>query len=302
MLVKELAMLERELLLTKLVGLKFFEKGEFIMKRIFQTITMMVLISVLTINVKAAVDDQDSIYEERKQIILRDSVASNVIMFEKEDEQVLDSEIKKILESSSDNGIVPVAIGWTTVHLKEVEDANGNLQYVPMTTSEVEESKIEIMPFSSSGKPTVKGNFTLYTLVGYDNYDPTALFAESIGEWSVGSGTSNGTHVASDDFITMTWPKNYTLKSSSLLGAFSGSYKKDEAYKSVVWGFGEKKGTVTLMTNGINDGSTGTRKWISKYVHTWEKTVPTFSFSATDVGISLTDSDASWQISSSLIY
>lgn len=36
----------------------------------------------------------------------------------------------------------------------------------------------------NTGTTSKKGNFTLYTFVGYDNYDSKTLYVDSIGSWS----------------------------------------------------------------------------------------------------------------------
>ena len=152
---------------------------------------------------------------------------------------------------------------------------------------------------NGNGKATVKGNLTLYTFAGYDNYNPKLLYGDSIAIWNGGEIGSNGPDNDNDDFITITWPAGHVLLSSGLIGG-NNSYKKDEGYNSVVWAAKEKKGTMRLQTTGRNDSGISTKKWVSKYVHTWTKTVPSFNISATDVGITLADTDASWQIASSI--
>ncbi|AGB19190.1 hypothetical protein V6B95_00225 [Thermoanaerobacterium saccharolyticum] len=281
-------------------------------------VLLVMLISVSTLNCIYASEvqtDSSSFYEEKGQIIF-DSVkltnkngrieiqkSTNMEQSQKLAQKLDDPDIQNILSKYMGEGKTPVAIGWTKVYLKDSKDPNNKTGVVPMTIEDVERLSSNIAsPNDASGTPTVKGNFTLYTLVGYDNYDPAALFAESIGKWNGGQYGSNGPANDNDDFMTITWPNGYVLTSSAVFGDCSEPYKKDEAYSSVVWGFGEESGEVILASNGRNDNSSGTRKWVSKYVHTWAETVPSFNISLTDVGITLTNSSASWQIASSLIY
>ena len=75
-----------------------------------------------------------------------------------------------------------------------------------------------------------------------------------------------------------------------------------EGQGSVIWAFREKLGTVRLKSVGVRDEGTKTRKWVSHYVHTWIKTVPSYNFSVADLGLTLTDADGSWLLASSVIY
>lgn len=279
------------------------------------SIAVLLAISVPSYAAELKTENPD-IYQEKGQLVF-DSVEltnvngnieikanSNPAQAQALSVKLEDTEVQQILSDFIDQGKTPVAIGWTKIYLKDSSDPNAIGQVEPMTIADVQNSSHGVVvPYGTgTGTPTVKGNFTLYTLAGFDNYDPTALFASSVGKWSGGVGGSNGPETLADDFMTMTWPSGHVLLASGLLGTYFGGYKHDEGYGSVVFGFGEKKGTVTLSTTGRQDSSSGTRKWISNYVHTWGETVPTFNIAVGDLGISLTDTTISWTIASSVIY
>lgn len=68
-------------------------------------------------------------------------------------------------------------------------------------------------------------------------------------------------------------------------------------------GFEEATGRTSLGTTGRQQSqATVTREWSTKYVHTWESISPSFSISATGVGISGTPTDKSWQIVTYVAY
>jgi hypothetical protein len=286
------------------------------MKKFVSIFLSCVLLIALSTTVGAAEVPSVSspIYEEKGQVIF-DSVKlenedgkvkiqanSNFEQAQQLAPKLKDPSIQKILSKYIAQGKTPVAIGWTKVYLKVSEDSKNETAEVPMTITDMKKLSNDDSDGKTVEPLTQKGNFTLYTLVGYDNYDPLMLYGESIGEWNDGSYGNNGPASDNDDFITISWPDGCILLSSTVLGDYTGSYENDEAYSSVVWGFGEEDGTVTLLSDGRDEGGSGTRKWISKYVHTWQNTIPSFSFTTSGVGITLTNSSASWQLSSSVIF
>ncbi|WP_310602841.1 hypothetical protein [Anaerosporobacter sp.] len=264
------------------------------------------------INAQKAPLVQSEIYEEKGQIIL-DSVSltnndgavgisntTNLIQAKQISQQLQDPQIQSVLSDYMENDRTPIGIGWTRVYF----DGEGDtIDDVPMTVNEMEEyKKSNFVKAMVQGKSTTYGyNFTLYTIVGYDNWNPSITYADSVAEWSLGSAGKNGPSYTDDDFITMSWPKGFVLLTSGLSGG-TNQYKKKEAYSSVVWGFEEKVGKTILMTTGKNDNSSVTRKWVSDYVHTWGETTPSFEISLSGISVSLSSSSMSWQVASSLVY
>lgn len=294
------------------------------MKRLISIIVPFAFLLLLTMPVDANADssvsvnlgynigetlDLSPIYEEKGQVTF-DAVklmnrggevsiqsSSNMDQSALLEEKLEEPDVQKILSDYINQGKTPVAISWTKVYVKDsLLGGKGNV--IPMTVSEVEQSTYNTL------QNTPSKNFTLYTIAGYDNWNPRLLWANAVGVWSdetllPGLNSPNGTN---DDFITLSWPEGYTVLGSGVSGAYSRAYKHDEAYSSVVWGFREKLGTVSLLTTGRADNPVGTRKWISKYVHTWETVVPSFTFSKYDVSITLAFGSDSWQTSNMLLY
>ena len=288
-------------------------RSEIMKIRFITLLTLLVLIIIPTHIVFADVFleegskciKEDSIYEEKGQIVFKESdilkIRDNYRNFNRYNvnyndelaELLSDSNFKDALYEYMTEDRTPVAVGWSRVYFKNLDTGKSSL----MTKSDYNGISFEK---NGNGKATLKGNLTLYTFAGYDNYNPKLLYGDSIAIWNGGEIGSNGPDNDNDDFITITWPAGHVLLSSGLIGG-NNSYKKDEGYTSVVWAAKEKKGTMRLQTTGRNDSGISTKKWVSKYVHTWTKTVPSFNISATDVGITLADKDASWQIASSVV-
>lgn len=283
-------------------------------KKLISIIMCSILIGVtpIPINATEIPQEQSETYEEKGQIIL-DSVSlvnndgevtvTNTANFKQSkqvSQQIQDPQIQSVLSDYMEDNKTPIGIGWTRIYFNNEGDT---IDETPMTVDEMEQySAFNLIKPMAQGQPSTHGyNFTLYTIVGYDNWDPSTTYASSVSEWSLGSAGNDGPSYTDDDFITMSWPKGFVLLSSGLSGGWN-QYKRDEAYSSVVWGFEEKVGKATLLTTGKNDNSTVTRKWVSNYVHTWGETTPSFEISTSGLSVSLSNSSKSWQVASSLVY
>lgn len=291
------------------------------MKKLLSCVLMIVVVLSLSTNLSAQemkIHGATEFYEEKGQINLSNCeftlVDEQLIITQKQSsplysrseknrvlQHLTESEgLKKAIQNIVENGGQVDAIGYTTVYLKEVVDGNG-VNYIPMT-------KDEMVSLRASGSTVPKGLFTLYT-TAYHTQRGTTRYVEasSVGHWGGGVGTAANTPGWGDDFITMSLPSEYLLSTSSFSGGFLGSYKHDEGYSSVVYGFSEYDGSLytpnpVLYTTGNRSATAvSNKKFVSKYVHTWLGTTPSFSFSPSGVSVSLPNSNYSWQIASSVI-
>jgi hypothetical protein len=205
-------------------------------------------------------------------------------------------ELSNTLKFMVKNNQTPVAIGYTTINLKEVTDEQGK-HLEPMTVAD--------MAPQASGSTTKKGLLTLYTAAYLSTSGSTKYVdAYSIAHWSSGVGTPSDVPYYYDDFITLSLPSQYILTDSGMTGDLSTSYKHEEDYSTVVYGYLADNGVSVasdpqLWAYGQSTSATSSKKFVSKYVHTWATITPSFSITPAGVSISL-GGTASWQIASSL--
>ncbi len=216
------------------------------------------------------------------------------------------AELKNLLKTiiSKKDGTLN-AIGYTTVYTKVVTDASGK-HLEPITKAEASEAKKEnsISSFTA-GTPTPYYSLTLYTAANLTIRNSVKYVdAYSVAHWSAGVGVPISSPAMGSDFITLTIPSEYMLTSSYLTGGYN-SYKNSEGYSSVIYGFDEwisdyYAADITLFAGGQSTKTaTSSKKFISKYVHTYGYAMPSFTIGSTDIGIALGTS--SWQIASSVI-
>jgi hypothetical protein len=237
-----------------------------------------------------------SIEPKTGKINIKQNKAANSTAQSKLEQQLLNNkELNDSLKMLINSGKKATAIGYTTVYLKEVTDQQGT-HLEPMTAAEV----------NAAGGKTSKGLLSLYTSAYVTTRGSTKYVdAYSVAHWGNGIGMPSSTPASGDDFITMSLPSDYMLTDSSMSDTL-GDYKHDEDYSSVVYGFTEWDGMdvavdPTLSVYGHSTSSIGTKKFVSKYVHTWASVDPVFSISKDGVSISLgSESGSSWQIASSV--
>lgn len=214
-----------------------------------------------------------------------------------------DEQTQNVMRNYISEGKTLKAIGWTKVYCEEDEDGN----ITPITVGEaIKNIDSGISPASTvvgnpnNGKP----NFTLYTMVGYDNYEPSLLFAYSIGKWSTGVAISDEFRPEKnyDDFMSIEWPTGYHINNE---GGINGGSKYDSIYlhdiseNTLIYGFKEGYGEIQVASLGYNKSASGKNKWTSHYIHTWRKSAATIAVGVPS-GVTITgvDNNTSWQVAS----
>lgn len=280
-------------------------------------LSLAVLLSISSPTVLAGGSNVDTsqFYEEKGQIVF-DSIdiknvngkleiqnSSNLGQAQELSNILTDKDFEQVLIDLMVQDKNPLAVGWTRLYLKESQDGS----FVPMTIAEVQREQGGITPnYTKIGVPTTKPLFTLYTLIGYDNWAPNDIFAWSVATWTNGGAGPDGPSYLHNDFITMTWPEGYVVTHSNIFGNYmSSGWKSDEDYRTVVWTFVETYGTVTLDTLAVNSTYTGgLRKWVSNYTHCWQE--PNAQLSVIPVPpfiqVHFSDINKNWTAASSVTY
>lgn len=288
-------------------------------KIISAILTLSFLATSIPLSVHAS-DANNEIYQETGQIIfdnLNVEVKDNELTYapkmrslsaslqqikldkELEKNPGFEDELVKIFNDEVYEGQTIVAVGYTRVYLKEVTE-NDKTHVEPMTVQEYQNSQL-----TRAGDTQTKGSLTLSVAVGIDNWDRNLASCYGYADWVYDRYGTDKENVDpyNDDFMTVSQAANFYLSSDSLSGVAKNGYRMDKALGSVVYGFEEATGRTSLGTTGRQQSqATVTREWSTKYVHTWESISPSFSISATGVGISGTPTDKSWQIVTYVAY
>ncbi|MDD2483696.1 MAG: hypothetical protein PHQ50_01515 [Eubacteriales bacterium] len=233
---------------------------------------------------------------------------------EESDAKFISSEIGKskelgdMIRSSIQNGETPVAIGYTIVELKTVEDENGNWHFQPFTVAEKQQA------LRGTGNTVSKGNLRLYT---YAATISGGVIAKSTASWTTDYTLDFSKRPANgDDFISITAPSAYNYQSDSFWAKLlnTNTYlpnqyfsRNDQDYTSVVYQFTEYRENVFQVSKAqLQMNCTGTvsgsKTFISKYVHTWQTAVPSISIGLSGVTFGLGGmSDRAWQVASNVV-
>ncbi len=212
-------------------------------------------------------------------------------------------QIKESLIKDINNNVVPQAIGYTTYNLKEVQDSDGKIHYEPMTVSEVNAT--------NSADSTTKYNLTITLNVNtYTGGSTRYLGVHTHIYWAPAVDLAGERRVAngSDDFCSLSIPTVYKININSnggIEGFCTNPYLKDVSDHAAVAGFRENNGGTYMRASSTRSasGSVAKRRFVTKYVHTWEDAVPSISISSSgDVTFGLTSSKEMWQIAAYVDY
>ncbi len=263
-------------------------------------------------NIVSPADSVDDLVQVTGQIVFDDINESTISSINCENSSVLvspqtlefynnsDESTQQIIRDYIKDGRTIKAIGWTKVFVQE--NSEGNL--VPMTMADLINNingDFLIEP-TKTGRPNDdKPNVVLYTIVGYDNYEPSLLFANSVVEWSVAqtAGSSSAPEPNYDDFLSIEWPDGYFVNNADIIGSVKNEYMQDISDATVIYGFIEQKGKAQINSLGYNKASTDNNRWSSHYVHTWgEVGINIEAGIPSGISISASSTKGNWQIAS----
>lgn len=215
-------------------------------------------------------------------------------------------QLAAVLAEQMEDGKIPLAIGYTRVYLKEVEDEKGEKHFEPISNAEALSDTI-------SGNKEKRGNLTLYTTAFATKQGITA---ESVAQWGTNFQLSQeNTPAAYDDYISIKTSNKYIINSTTFNAKMTNGEslpkkffsKKNEKEASVVYAFKEMvenayslKSIRLKIDCGKNGTPPATIKSVSKYVHTWGAGQVEIGFDVTGPTFTLTNVKKSWQIASSV--
>lgn len=211
----------------------------------------------------------------------------------------LTKEIKDMVQ----DGDEPVAVGYTRVYLKEVQDEDGRIHVEPITVAEAS-TELE-------GDKEKRGNLTLYTTAFATRYGITV---KSIAQWSTKYYITGENRAAEyEDYISASTSNKYILNRDTFKATMSnGSPLASKFYSrtktgtaSSVYAFSEMVPNVFQIKDAtltIHCGKNGTLPKIvkskSKYVHTWGKGNVSITIGTGGADFTLEKGSKSWQIES----
>lgn len=192
------------------------------------------------------IENGSEIYQETGQIDLRvldisyDGISDEIIVRSTPSiESILNKQLLKCeLDNSSDyeeilkilliNGEAPDIIGYTSVYLKEVVDEDDSVLCEPMTINEYQGYlNNQATPLAiGDNSYSLGGNLTLHTGASFRGDD---IYANSYATYSKNTVASDVPTEGCYDFIGITFPTAYTLKSGFGVGTSNyNTYIADE--------------------------------------------------------------------------
>lgn len=299
------------------------QKRTFVLNNVSK-IFILLLIFSLCIQPAFAAEQNNAMYIEKQQIQLEnlDLEVTNEGIKVKSGNSESKEELENLLAKSNhledfmqeliNNGEEILAIGSSTVMLKEVGvDSNGEVQYVPMTQSEVMQVNTR-----ATGAEESRGNLTLYTMATKAD---GGLHAYSCAEWSDQIRlTGENKRATERDYISITAERegllvvnrSFSANTQSGYSLPSSRYScSDLAYTTVVYDFEEYNSnssvdydvTFAVLSATYNGDYSGNIRLVSKYVHTWKDVNIGVSIGAKSVTFNISNSNAAWQIPSEVI-
>ena len=277
---------------------------------------MTIVMTLSTCTISAFAKDNE-IYEERDQIELK-----NLNFDVNDDELHVTPKSKSVTSAENDiistieksevmqdliidmvnKGATPIAIGSTTVYLKDEVQADGTVVQVPMTKYDFEQSR-------TIGKPSYSPTkaFKLHTAASFIG---TKIAATSSAEYvSKGLvGQSEFPQVGCYDYIGLTMPTQYTLTGDELTNKNIRSYTEDNTNNAILKGILLRPSpsapavtNIRLSAYGLKNSNVTNKKVISHYVHNWKSAKLSISFSSSGAGLSVSTSSKNWKISSYVV-
>lgn len=266
---------------------------------------------------------QDDVYVEKGQITLKNLDLSYNKTTDKlcvnEKENSISSTIEKerlinaidsspelydnLKQITQDDNNELQAISYSRIFFDEKDNTFDNS---PMTNAEYNSARSSI----NNGTPTKspEGMFTLYTAAYIDQYT-NQLFGQSNGSYSINNHGSSENPSSYYDYVSVSLPSVYLLKSSAIYTDNLSQYKTYETDSAVAYRVQLfKNGSTTSYTKvllsaaGTSSASKTGRKVISNYMHTWGTVNASFSYnSSSGITIGATSGTAKWVLASSVI-
>lgn len=224
-----------------------------------------------------------------------------------------DQKLKDLIYNKIQDGATPLAISYSRVYLKEVQDNDGNFNFIPYTKKEITELKNSISPYSNSynkSSPNSHNNLTLYTVA----FDFNAhIVAETVFTWNLPfiAGPSSKPFMP-EDYVSLSAPSFLNYSSSSAIcdytdvtGTSNRSWLHDQDYTSVVYAILDSYyGHASLKSGRVSMSVSNTSRrpltFTSKYVHSWNKLTPSITISIGSLGVSFGLTKDQWQIANSV--
>ncbi len=294
------------------------------MKKLLTSLLMTALVLTTTVVSFAEIQEgaeardlatADSFYQERGQINLDEldfylnngdlnikgdnSLDKKRISQELSNSENLTKEIKAMVKAGDE----PVAVGYTRVYLKEIQDEEGNTHVEPITVAEAS-TELE-------GDKSKRGNLTLYTTAFATN---SGITVKSVAQWSLKYQLSGENRPAEyDDYISASTSNKYILNSDTFKATMTNGVnlaskfysRKKAGTASAVYAFSDMKPDffqIKDATLTIHCGKNGTLpktvKCKSGYVHTWGKTDISISIGKEGPVFTFETGSKSWQIAS----
>lgn len=283
------------------------------MKRLRSLIALICCFLLLT-GFTVPFNDDLKIFEETGQVTffeLNKSVDFSKLLDESDSDDLFNSyDLLKEIERHQNEGYTIQAIGYTRIYLKE-DTINGQKIVLPLTHKEMNDykkNKDDISPYATGDTSTSPGgNFTLYTIASFRGTD---IYATAIGDYKgyFGRFPSETPQNNKYDYISISMPTQYTLYYSVIQNQNYSTYKAAETNNAVSHGILLKASPSSpglthaqLSAKGSQNTYINSKKIISHYVHNYNTTHLSISFSTSGLSLSVSPASNFWQIASSVV-
>lgn len=259
-----------------------------------------------------------SLNSDEKKLVIQKSGENQLINERKgklEKELKQNIELKKTLIRDITQGKTVKAIGYSSIYVKDIKDKNGEVHQEPMTNYEFR-SLMSNARGSGTGSSSTRGKLTLYTVASITYRSGNRYIGTStVATWGytfMGTAENNANSTGMD-FITCTVPSKYTI-TNSFMEAYNSNgastqlkyYKVQDWKTTVVNEFETRASTKYVLKADGRAADSVAREYIkvsSQYLHTW--TTANVSVGLTSAGVvsfSLSQSNKSWQLASSVSF
>ena len=278
----------------------------------------MICLSLITgLSASSVFANESTIYEETGQIELENlnfyicnsqlEISTKTRNASREDQEAVrmineNKVLKDLIVGMINEESVPIAVGYTTIYLKNEMQDDGTIAQVPMTKGDLKQSKAA---GNDSYSPTKA--FSLFTSAAIVN---GAIVATSVGTYEPTGWTTQDElpQVGCYDYIGLAMPTQYTLASHGLSNSNIRSYTEDNTNNSVMMGVLLRPTpsvapikSIKLSGRGLKDANITNKKVISHYVHNWGSAKISVSLTPSGAGFSLSTVNKNWKVSSYVV-
>lgn len=256
---------------------------------------------VLNVNYNAISDEINIVAQKSTKSV----VNKNLLEYELNN----NPDYEEVLKMALIDGSAPEVIGYTRVYLKDVIEDDGSTHQEPMTNAEYQaylNNSITIFAIGGNSN-SPGGNLTLYTGASFRGDE---IYANSYASYSANTGITDTPADGYYDFVGLTFPKEYTLKSG--FGIVTSNYRTyiaDEKDNSALVAV-LLKGSISVPmykvanlagVGALNTDKPSSIKIISSYCHTYGGINVSAGISATGGSITITGTTKYWTIYSSVM-